>query len=131
MVYEKRIEIRWGDMDGFLHVNNAVYLTYLEEARDEFFTHLLGHDRVGFMVARHISIDFESGLTQDDDEAVVRLRVARLGTSSVTTSETIEAGADGRLAARAETVMVHCDGRRAASQPFPEEARALLEGVLE
>ncbi len=34
----KRIEIRWRDLDGFAHVNNSTYLTYLEEARDEFFT---------------------------------------------------------------------------------------------
>ena len=43
MPYTKRIEIRWRDMDGFGHVNNAVYLTYLEEARDQFLTELLGH----------------------------------------------------------------------------------------
>ena len=30
-MHEKRIEIRWRDMDAFRHVNNAVYLTYLEE----------------------------------------------------------------------------------------------------
>src|SRR6266581_272012 len=34
-VHEKRIEVRWRDMDAFGHVNNAVYLTYLEEVRDE------------------------------------------------------------------------------------------------
>ena len=33
---ERRIQIRWRDMDGFGHVNNAVFLTYLEEGRDEF-----------------------------------------------------------------------------------------------
>ena len=31
---EKRIEIRWRDVDAYGHVNNAVYLNYLEEARD-------------------------------------------------------------------------------------------------
>ena len=69
MAYEKRVEIRWRDMDGFLHVNNATYLTYLEEARDEFYTGLLG-DHVQRMVARRVAIDFESGLTQDDGTAV-------------------------------------------------------------
>ena len=34
ILFEKRIEIRWADLDAFRHVNNAVYLTYLEEARD-------------------------------------------------------------------------------------------------
>ena len=30
----KRVPIRWRDLDGFNHVNNAVYLSYLEEGRD-------------------------------------------------------------------------------------------------
>ena len=34
-VHEKRLEIRWSDLDAFGHVNNAVYLAYLEECRDE------------------------------------------------------------------------------------------------
>ena len=34
-MHEKRVEIRWRDIDAFGHVNNAVYLTYFEEARDE------------------------------------------------------------------------------------------------
>ena len=28
------IRVRWADMDAYQHVNNAVYLNYLEEARD-------------------------------------------------------------------------------------------------
>ena len=67
VAYTKRIEIRWRDMDGFGHVNNSVYLTYLEEARDEFYTELLGHDTVVRCVARRVAIEFESGLTQADD----------------------------------------------------------------
>jgi acyl-CoA thioester hydrolase len=130
MAYQKRVEIRWRDMDGFLHVNNAAYLTYLEEARDEFYTSLLG-DHVHRMVARRVAIDFDSGLTQQDDAAVVTVRVVRVGRSSVTTSETVTAASDGRIAAQAETVMVHTDDARAAAAPFPDDARALLEGVLE
>jgi acyl-CoA thioester hydrolase len=130
MAFEKRVEIRWRDMDGFLHVNNAAYLTYLEEARDEFYTGLLG-DHVHRMVARRVAIEFESGLTQDDGQAVVTVNVVRLGRSSVTTSEIVRAGSDGRIAARAETTMVHTNGERSASAPFPGDARALLEGVLE
>jgi len=41
--FTKRIEIRWRDMDAFKHVNNAVYLTYLEEMRDEWFLEVLGN----------------------------------------------------------------------------------------
>ncbi len=129
MSYTKRIEIRWRDMDGFGHVNNAVYLTYLEEARDEFLTQLLGHDTVGRIVARRVDIEFLTGLEQEDDEVDVELEVIRIGTSSVTTSERIVAVSDGRVAARSQSVMVHTDEGRATAVPLPDEARRLLEGV--
>src|SRR5438105_3829068 len=60
-MFVKRIEIRWRDLDGFGHVNNSTYLTYLEEARDELLTRLLG-DTVHRVVIRRIEIDFDSGL---------------------------------------------------------------------
>jgi len=40
-VHEKRIEVRWRDVDNYGHVNNAVYLTYLEEVRDEWLARTL------------------------------------------------------------------------------------------
>ena len=41
-------------MDAFKHVNNAVYLTYLEEARDEWFLEVLGNGLLlnDFVLAR-------------------------------------------------------------------------------
>jgi acyl-CoA thioesterase FadM len=44
MTHEKRVEIRWSDVDAYMHVNNAVYATYLEECRDET-TSSAGHAR--------------------------------------------------------------------------------------
>ena len=41
-MHEKRIEIRWRDLDAYRHVNNAVYSTYLEECRDEWLERALG-----------------------------------------------------------------------------------------
>ncbi|MDX6534892.1 MAG: acyl-CoA thioester hydrolase [Gaiellales bacterium] len=129
MAATKRIEIRWRDLDGFGHVNNAVYMTYLEEARDEMYTELLG-EVVHRMVMRHTSVDFRSGLVQEDDEVEVATDIIRVGRSSVTTRETVTALSDGRVAAVAETVMVHTDDTRNASAPFPDSARELLEGAL-
>ena len=34
------IDVRWGDMDAFNHVNNATYLRYIEQARIEWFESL-------------------------------------------------------------------------------------------
>jgi acyl-CoA thioester hydrolase len=121
----KRIEIRWRDMDGFGHVNNSTYLTYLEEARDQFLTDLLG-ETVHRIVIRRIEIDFVSGLTQDDDHVDVDVRLTGVGTSSLTLAEQIVSVADGRVAATANTVMVHTDDSRTASAPWPAAARTVL-----
>ena len=129
MAFTKRIEIRWRDLDGFGHVNNSVYLTYLEEARDEFFTRLLG-ETVHRLVIRHIELSFVSGLVQEDDMVEVTVDVVRVGNSSVTTRERISAVSDGRVAAESGSVMVHTDDSREASAPLPAEARVLLEGLV-
>jgi acyl-CoA thioester hydrolase len=131
MARTKRIEIRWRDLDGFGHVNNAVFLTYLEEARDEFYTGLLSHDTVDRMVLRHTTVDFRSSLMQRDDWVEVTLRIMRVGGSSVVTEETITSVETGRVAAVAESVMVHCDVLRERSEPFAEGDRRLLEGEAE
>jgi acyl-CoA thioester hydrolase len=124
----KRIEIRWRDMDGFGHVNNSTYLTYLEEARDEYLTDILG-DTVHRVVIRRIEIDFVSGLTQDDDFVDVTVQLTGIGTSSVTLDERIVSTTDGRVAATAQTVLVHVGESRTAAAPWPAVARAALQSA--
>jgi acyl-CoA thioester hydrolase len=106
----KRIEIRWRDLDGFGHVNNAVFLTYLEECRDEFLQRRLDDPpgRGEYMVVR-IAIDYRSQITMDDDWVEAEVGVARVGRSSVTLAERILTGPERRLAAEAETVVVRYD----------------------
>jgi acyl-CoA thioester hydrolase len=125
----KRIEIRWRDLDGFGHVNNSTYLTYIEEARDEFFTELLG-ETVHRVVIRHIEVDFVSGLVHADDFVDVELSLEAVGTSSATTREVIRSTADGRVAAEARSVVVHTDSGRGASEPWPDDSRQALEARL-
>ena len=98
-------------MDAFRHVNNAVYLTYLEAARDDFLLQLVGGD-VGDLedfVVRRVEIDFVSQLTQDDGAVEVEVSFDGLGSSSLRTLERIHARSDGRLAAEARCVLVHLD----------------------
>jgi acyl-CoA thioester hydrolase len=125
-VHEKRIEIRWRDLDAYDHVNNAVYLTYLEEARDEWLEHALGrHDAAwGYVLAR-VAIDFRRELRQDDDEVVASCALARLGNSSVTTREELRTR-NGELAAEAEAVLVAVDPDSRESRPLSEQERAAL-----
>jgi acyl-CoA thioester hydrolase len=129
-VHEKQIEIRWRDQDAYGHVNNAVYLTYLEEARDEWLERALGDsgDAWGYVTAR-VAIDFRRELTQDDDAIVARLWLTRIGTSSVTTREEIVT-VGGELAAEAEAVLVARDTETGRSRPLSDAERAALEREL-
>jgi acyl-CoA thioesterase FadM len=79
------------------------------------------------MVLRHTSVDYQRALGQSDQHVEVELRVLKVGSSSVTTRETIRSLATGEIAAVAESVMVHCDATRSSSQPFSDEARRRLE----
>lgn len=120
--FSKRIEVRWRDMDAFKHVNNSVYLTYLEEARDEWFLQVLGNGLLlnDFVLAR-CAVDYRSSVTQDDGHVDVQLTCTRVGRSSVTTSERITVVGDGRLAAEAEAVLVHYDWATGKSRPLTDE----------
>ena len=129
-MHEKQIEIRWRDQDAYGHVNNAVYLTYLEEVRDEWLERALGEagDAWGYVTAR-VAIDFRRELRQDDDAVVARLWLTRIGTSSLTTREEIVTAA-GELAAEAEAVLVARDPETGRSRPLSEPERAALEREL-
>jgi acyl-CoA thioester hydrolase len=126
-MHEKRIEIRWRDQDAYGHVNNAVYLTYLEEVRDEWLERTIGTGEApwDYVIAR-VAIDFRRELRQADDEVVVRCRLARVGTSSVTTREEILTPGGG-LAAKAEAVLVARDRESGRSRPLTPEERAAFE----
>jgi acyl-CoA thioester hydrolase len=129
MTAEVRVPIRWRDVDAYGHVNNAVFLTYLEEARDRLVTSLFGDGAWAFVVAR-VAIDYRSELDQDDAEAVVRARVTGFGTSSVRTAEEVRK-ADGTLAAESESVVVARDPGSGGSRPLTPEERQVLKDAIE
>ena len=130
MTHEKRIEIRWRDLDAYRHVNNAVYATYLEEGRDEWMERTLGEagDLWDFVLAR-VAIDFREELTQEDDEIVVGITLTRIGTASLTLREEIRKR-DGTLSAEAEAVLVARDRGTGRSRPLSEAERSALEAAL-
>lgn len=128
-MHEVTIRIRWRDMDAYGHVNNAVYLTYLEECRDAWSQELLGPAGGDFVLA-HVGVDYRRQLTQADLEVVVRCRLASFGRSSIRTEEAIVMG-DGTLAAEAEAVVVPRDPKADRSRPLSEAERELLRAELE
>ena len=129
MVHEKRIEIRWHDVDAYQHVNNAVYATYLEECRDEWLSGVLEgvSDEWDFVLAR-VAIDFRRELRLEDEWLVASCRLERIGTSSLTLREEIRAE-EGWVAAESEAVLVARDRKAGGSRPLTDRERAALERV--
>src|ERR687884_1541043 len=124
----KRIEIRWGDMDAYGHVSNPVYLRYVDETLYDFYTGLLGTETTLRLVTKRVDIEFIRALTRDDDEVVVaRVRVVRIGSSSVTTETELRSDRTGEVAAKATTVMVYTDEAHSGAAPLPDAARTALE----
>jgi acyl-CoA thioester hydrolase len=124
---ERTIAIRWRDMDAYGHVNNAVYLTYLEEARDAWVQEMLGTvtDTWHFVLAR-VAIDYKQELTQDDERVLVRCSLASVGRASIRTREEI-VRRDGSLSAVAESVIVPRDPATLRARPLTEDERGALE----
>lgn len=127
MAHEKRVEIRWRDVDAYQHVNNAVYATYLEECRDEWVELALRDtgDSWDFVLAR-VAIDFRRELTLEDEEVVVSCRLERIGSSSITLREDVRTRA-GDLSAEAEAVLVARDREAGRSRPLSDAERAAFE----
>jgi len=124
---EVTIPIRWRDVDNYGHVNNAVYLTFLEEARDRWVRETLG-PQVDFVIVR-IAIDYRRELSQDDDEVTVSCRGVGYGTSSIRTAEQIVAK-EGWVAAESASVIVAHDSDARSSRPLTDEERATLDGAI-
>ena len=129
-MHEKRIEVRWRDVDNYGHVNNAVYLTYLEEVRDEWLARTLRDDEaVWDYVIAHVSIDFRREVTQADDEVIASCALERIGTSSVRTREQVVLPT-GVVAAEASAVLVARNRSAGTSRPITLAERAAFERDL-
>ncbi len=126
-VFEHLVSLRWRDVDALGHVNNAVYLTYLEEGRDAFYVQALGRDP-HYVMAR-VEIDFRAEVRYTDRQVRVRIEVERVGTASLTTRETVLTPAAVTAAeARVVTVLWDADARKPAA--FAPDERARLTGQM-
>ena len=128
---EKRIDIRWRDLDGLGHVNQAVYPTYGEETVDAWFREALGlgPGEIWNYVVVRMTTNFHSELRLTDGHVVGTTHLVRVGTSSVTVRVELRAGSDGRLAADTECIFACWDPERRSSRPLTDAERAQLEAM--
>ena len=133
LLYTHRVEVRFADCDPLGHVNHAVYLTYLEQARFGLWSRIWGFTGetamtaaggAGLILAR-AECDYKAPATYGDT-LEVRVVLAGIGRSSFTYGYEITDVATSRLMASARTVIVLYDYSAARPVVIDEERRAQL-----
>ena len=123
--FSTQMEVRWRDVDALGHVNNAVYLTYLEQARVRYFEEIgLGFGTDAGMILAEITCTYRSPLSLSE-QVTVWMRVSEFRNSSFIVLYRIE-GEDGRLAATARSVQVCYDYDASRAVPIPDDWRAAI-----
>lgn len=123
--YSLNVAVRYGDMDTLGHVNNAKYLTYLEQSRIGYFRHLSlwdgGQSPTGLILAR-VEVDYRAPVTLDDVEVTVWTRVTRFGNKSfdIANRITFERGGQTHTAVDSKSVVVAYDYAAAVPVAIPE-----------
>jgi acyl-CoA thioester hydrolase len=120
-----RENVRFRDLDAMGHVNNAVFLTYVESARVAFLLDLgtaSGLEDLGIIVAR-IEIDFRAPVGYGE-EIEVGVRAGRFGTKSFDLE--YELRSSGQVVAEAKSVCVGYDYSNAQTVPIPDTWRERL-----
>ena len=132
-MFTHRLEVRFRDCDPLGHVNNAVYLTYLEQARFNhwralwgFGTPQLAAGRPGVILAR-VECDYRRSATYGET-LEIRLTVGELGRTSFRYEYDI-VDEQGRTVLTAKTVQVMYDYASGTPVPIPDDIRALLTGA--
>lgn len=121
-------QVRFADTDALGHVNNAVYLNYLEIARVDYLQQVLGRKDVkdfGVILAR-VEIDYKSPAFHHETLRV-GCRVESLGGSSINMAYRLEDKKTGRLVALAKTVLVAYDYSLGRPVRIPQDAREKME----
>ena len=125
--FERTVDVRYQDHDTMGHVNNAVYVTYMEEARFDYLVERVGVDEDELnMVVAHLEVDFRRPVRYAR-EVDVAVSVADVGGSSFTM--TYEVRDDEGVAVEGETVQVTLDPETGEPCPVPDEWRDAIEAV--
>jgi acyl-CoA thioester hydrolase len=128
-----KAHVRWDDLDGFGHVNNASYLTYIQEARADFTWY--SRKAAGLqpvltdMVVGRAEVDFIEPIYEGGFDLDVAIWVAKIGNSSFELA--YELSSPIGLHARGRTVQVAVSMETKKSRPLTDDERKFLTGYLE
>ncbi len=129
-VYEMGLRVRTYEVDALGHVNNAVYLHYMEQAATEHAEILgFGRERLaalgGLFVVRRHEIDYLGAALMGDGLRITTWLESIKGPRAVRRYE-IRHTANGKLLVRAVTVWAWLDPR-GRPRPVPREIIALVD----
>ena len=121
------VEVRFRDLDALGHINNAVYLTYMESARMAWWMRVTGRPdlRDISMILARTEVDYRSPATFGD-RLEVGVRCPSMRRSSFVLEFRVEERGSGRLVAEARKVLVHYDYSTLRSTPIPDDLRARI-----
>ena len=122
MRYQSKQYVRWDDLDAFMHVNNATYLTYAQEAR-------FAWSGILEMVVARAEVDYIAPIYEGNVFVDVELWVSSIGNSSFTMAYEIKF--KGEIVARIKTVQVAVDMQTKKSSPLKDSQREFLNKYLE
>jgi len=124
------IQVRWSDLDAFNHVNNAVYLRYLEEARVQWLESIDGvslNDRIAPVLAAS-QVNYRRSIGWPN-HVLVELLIEKIGNRSLTMGHRIVSSDDpAALYADGSVVMVWIDTETGNSVPLPDAVRIACAG---
>jgi acyl-CoA thioester hydrolase len=129
-IYVHRLEVRFRDCDPMGHVNNAVYLTYLEQARFAHWREVWGFNFEGLpdgtpgVILARAEIDYRIP-ARYGDVLEVRIGLDRIGRTSFTYAYEI-ADQQGRIVANATSVQVMYDYTAGKPVPISDELKTGL-----
>ena len=124
------VQVRYADLDAQWHVNNAHFLTILEQARLSYIRQLGLWDGKSFLdlgvIIADIHIAYKAPIALEDDIQVA-IRVLHIGNKSMTMENEILDTKDGSLKAQAEIVLVTYDFRSKTTISVPESWRKKIK----
>ena len=123
------IEVRYGDLDPQGHVNNAKYLTYMEQARVGYLRHLGMWNGGSFLSIGIILADLQITFREPilfEHPIRVGVRTTRLGNKSFDVAHSIENSQDGIIFATCKIVLVAYDYHSSKTIPIPASWREIL-----
>ena len=124
------ITVQWGDMDALKHVNNTVFLTWMETARMAYFEECgmmdtFESEKIGPILAA-IKADFLAPVVYPDT-VVVHTTISKMGRASFDMAYKIMSSANGgEFVATGSATGVMCDYSTGRSTPISENLRARI-----